>query len=199
MTSSIYARLFLGDIMNKWYFENLYKEETPLMFSDGTEIYNKLKEKYKTHEKGYFIYGPSGVGKSYYVNQQKVKNWIDGDVLWSALKAFPDTDWWNFSGEEIDAVERRADVITEQAKGLGFWIIGASSVNVVPDAVVMPDLETHLSYIKYREEHHYDGGMKGDDLEKIKRNREYFSRFQNVPVFKSVEEAVDYIEHQLDK
>lgn len=50
MTSLIYARLFLGDIMNKWYFENLYKEETPLMFSDGTEVYNKLKEEYKTHE-----------------------------------------------------------------------------------------------------------------------------------------------------
>lgn len=185
--------------VDKWYYENLYSEETPLVFSDGTEIYNRLKKTYKTHEKGYFIYGPSGVGKTYFVEHQKEKNWIDGDVLWSAAKAFPNTDWWNFSGEEIDAVERRTDVITEQAKKLGFWIIGASSVGVIPDAIVMPDLETHVKYIKYRENHNYDGGMKGDDLEKIKRNREYYLRFSGVPVFTSVCEAVSYLEHRLDK
>lgn len=43
-----------------------------------------------------------------------------------ATKTFPGNDWWNLSGEEIDAIERRADVITEQAQKLGFWIIGAS-------------------------------------------------------------------------
>jgi len=186
-------------IVDKWYYENLYSEETPLVFSDGTEIYNRLKKTYKTHEKGYFIYGPSGVGKTYFVERQKEKNWIDGDVLWSAAKAFPNTDWWNFSGEEIDAVERRADVITEQAKKLGFWIIGASSVNVVPDAIVMPDLETHVKYIKYREKHNYDGGMKEGNLEKIKKNREYYLRFSGVPVFTSVCDAVSYLEHRLDK
>ena len=86
--------------------------------------FNQLKEEYKTHVKGYFIYGPSGVGKTYFVEHQKEKNWIDGDVLWSAAKAFPNTDWWNFSGEENDAVERRTDVITEQAKKiriLDYW------------------------------------------------------------------------------
>lgn len=67
--------------MDKWYYENLYSEETPLVFSGGTEIYNQLKEEYKIHEKGYFIYGPSGVGKTYFVEHQKEKNWIDGDVL----------------------------------------------------------------------------------------------------------------------
>lgn len=52
----------------------------------------------------------------------------------------------------------------------------------------MPDFDTHLKYIQYRENHNYDGGMKSDDLEKIKRNREYFARFQSsgVPIFKSV-------------
>ena len=63
----------------------------------------------------------------------------------------------------------------------------------------MPDMETHVKYIKYREEHNYDGEMKGDDLDKIKRNRKYFSRFEGAPVFKSVDEAVNYIENQLDK
>ena len=64
---------------------------------------------FRSHEKGYFIYAPIGVRKTYYVKQQQVKNWIDGDILWSATNAFPNTDWLNFSGEEIDAVERRAD------------------------------------------------------------------------------------------
>lgn len=182
------------------YFNNLYNESTPLIFTDGTEIYNELKKEYITHKKGYFIYGPSGVGKTYFINNQKVKNWIDGDILWSAAKAFPDGEWWNLSGDEIDAIERRADVITEQAKKLGFWIIGASSVNMIPDAIVIPDFETHLKYIQYRENNNYDGGIKSDDLDKIKRNREYYSRFQKdgVPIFKSVDEAVDYIENQMD-
>lgn len=186
--------------MSNKYFEDLYDNSTPLIFADGTKIYNDLKNEYVTHDKGYFIYGPSGVGKTYFINHQKIKNWIDGDVLWSAAKAFPNNDWWNLSGEEIDVIERRADVITEQAKKLGFWIIGASSVNVIPDAIVIPEFDTHLKYIKYRETHNYDGGIKSDNLDKIKRNREYFSRFQKdgVPIFKSVDEAVFYLENQKD-
>ncbi len=184
----------------KLYYEDLYSEETPLIFSDGTNVYNELKKEYISHDKGYFIYGPSGVGKTYFINHQKVKNWIDGDVLWEAAKAFPNGDWWNWSGEEIDTIERRADVITEQAKKQGFWIIGASCVNIIPDAIVIPDFETHLKYIKHRETYNYDGGIKSDDLDKIKRNREYFSRFakDGVPIFKSVDEAVYYIENQKD-
>lgn len=184
----------------KLYYEDLYTEDTPLVFSDGTSIYNKLKQEYITHDKGYFIYGPSGVGKTYFINNQKEKNWIDGDILWGATKAFPKEDWWNFSGDKIDEVERRADVITEQAKRQGFWIIGASCVNIIPDAIVIPDFETHLEYIKYRENHNYDGGIKSDDLEKIKKNREYFSRFSKdgVPIFKSVSEAAYYLENKKD-
>lgn len=179
------------------YSNNLYDESTPLVFTDGTKIYDELKQTYITHEKGYFIYGPSGVGKTHFINNQKVKNWIDGDVLWNASNAFPYGFWWNLSEDKIDEIERRADVITEQAKRLGFWIIGASAVNVIPDAIVIPDFETHLKYIKHRENNNYDGGMKSDDLEKIKGNREYFARFQKdgVPIFKSVEEAVAYIEN----
>ena len=182
------------------YYEDLYSEDTPLVFSDGTNTYNELKKEYVTHNKGYFIYGPSGVGKTYFINNQKLKNWIDGDVLWAATKAFPNGDWWNWSGEEIDVIERRADVITEQAKKQGFWIIGASCVNIIPDAIVIPDFDTHLKYIKNRETHNYDGGITSEDLDKIKRNREYFSRFakDGVPIFKSVDEAVYYIENQKD-
>lgn len=181
--------------MNKDFNNELYDESTPLVFTDGTEIYNELKKIYKTHEQGYFIYGPSGVGKTYFIKHQTEKNWIDGDVLWNATKAFPKGAWWNLSVDEMDNIERRADVITEQAKKQGFWIIGASSVDVKPDAIVIPDYETHLSYIKYRETHNYDGGVKSDNLKKIEWDREYYARFQKdgVPVFKSVAEAADYL------
>lgn len=179
---------------------NLLDQDTPVMFCDGSNVYNKLKQEYITHDKGFFIYGPSGVGKTYFINHQKKKNWIDGDILWGACNAFPKGDWWNLSGDEIDTIERRADVITEQAKALGFWIIGASSVNMIPDAIVIPDFDTHFKYIKYREENNYDGGIKSDDIEKIKKNREYFSRFKEngVPIFTSVDEAASYLENKLD-
>lgn len=187
--------------MDNYFLENeLLEQNTPVIFADGSNVYDKLKQNYITHNKGLFIYGPSGVGKTYYIKHQKVKNWIDGDVLWEACNAFPRGDWWNLSGEEIDTIERRADVITEQAKKLGFWIIGASSVNMIPDAIVIPDFDTHFKYIKYREEHNYDGGIKSDDIEKIKRNREYFSRFKEngVPIFTSVDDAVLYLQNKLD-
>lgn len=179
---------------------NLFDQNTPVVFTDGSSVFNELQEQYIIHKKGFFIYGPSGVGKSYFVRHQKENHWIDGDYLWEVCHAFPKGDWWNLNGEEIDQIERRADVITEQAKKLGFWIIGASSVNMVPDAIVIPDFETHLGYIKYREEHNYDGGMKSDNIEKIKSNRDYFSRFkeQGVPIFTSVDEAVTYLQNQLD-
>lgn len=187
--------------MENYFLENeLLEQNTPVIFADGSNVYDKLKQKYITHKKGLFIYGPSGVGKTYYIKHQKEKNWIDGDILWKACNAFPKGDWWNLSGEEIDTIERRADVITEQAKKLGFWIIGASSVNMIPDAIVIPDFDTHFKYIKYREEHNYDGGIKSDDIEKIKRNREYFSRFKEngVPIFTSVDDAVLYLQNKLD-
>ncbi len=187
--------------MNDYFLGNeLFDKDTPITFADGTDVYNILKQKYITHKKGLFIYGPSGVGKTYYIKHQKENNWIDGDVLWEACNAFPKGDWWNLSGREIDMFERRADVVTEQAKKLGFWIIGASSVNMIPDAIVIPDFDTHLKYIKYREEHNYDGGIKSDDIEKIKRSRERFSRFKEfgVPIFTSVDEAASYLQNQLD-
>ncbi len=186
---------------NDFLNDNLLDKNTPIIFSDGSTVWNELKQRYITHKKGLFIYGPSGIGKTYYVKHQKENNWIDGDVLWESCNAFPKGDWWNWSEEEIDSIERKADVITEQAKKLGFWVIGASSVNMIPDAIVIPDFDTHLKYIKHREEHNYDGGMKSDDIEKIKRNREYFSRFKEkgVPIFPSVDDAVLYLQNKLDK
>ena len=43
--------------------------------------------------------------------------------------------------------------------------------------------------------------MTSEDLDKIKRTREYYSRFEKdgVKIFKSIDEAVYYIQNQMDK
>lgn len=176
----------------------LYDFDTPLIFSDGIALYDKLKKEYVLHKKGYFIYGPSGIGKSYFVEHQQIKNWVDGDLLWEVTNAFPNGDWWNWSGKTIDVIEQRADVITHIAREMGFWIIGASCVHAIPDAVVMPDFEKHLEYIKLREKTCYGGGLTSENIDKIRKNREYFLRFsqKGVPTFKSIEEAVNYLENK---
>ncbi|KKP64261.1 MAG: hypothetical protein UR60_C0025G0017 [Candidatus Moranbacteria bacterium GW2011_GWF2_34_56] len=65
--------------------KNLIPSKTPLMFSDGSTVYNKFKKEYKVHSKGFFILAPSGAGKTYYIKNQKAKHWIDGDLLWEAV------------------------------------------------------------------------------------------------------------------
>ena len=41
---------------------NLLDSNIPLVFADGTTVYNELKKKYITHKTGYFILAPSGAG-----------------------------------------------------------------------------------------------------------------------------------------
>lgn len=185
--------------LNMEQFENLscyhLEEDTPIVFADGTSTYNELKKEYITHKKGVFIYAPSGVGKTFYINQQKEKHFIDGDYLWGLCGALPKGPWWlNEEVDELERFERRADIITEQAKKLGFFILGASRVNIIPDAIVLPPLETHIKFIKQRENHHYDGGLKSDNINKIlnARERALKSKGPNTLVFDSVHQACEY-------
>jgi hypothetical protein len=174
----------------------LLDENTPLVFTDGTEIYRKLAATYKTHKKGFFIIAPSGAGKTYFVDHQKVKNWIDGDTLWMATNAHPEGEWWLQSLEAIQDIERRSDIITTQAKKLGFWIIGTDCYAILPDAVVLPDLETHKRYLQIRTDNpDNDGGQTIDMLDNILRARKYMQSFadKGVPVFTSIAEAVNHL------
>jgi len=66
----------------------------PSVFQKSEKVYAKFINETVAHTKGFFILAPSGTGKTYFVNKQKEKNWIDGDVLWVATKAHPNTDWW---------------------------------------------------------------------------------------------------------
>jgi hypothetical protein len=102
---------------------DLLDPETPLVFSDGTEVYDKLAKKYITHKTGYYILAPSGSGKTYFVNSQTEKHWLDGDELWMAAKAHPNGVWWLDSIDKIQEIARRSDIITEQAKSWDFGLL----------------------------------------------------------------------------
>ena len=173
----------------------LLTNNTPLTFTDGTDIYQKLAQNVKTHNNGYFILAPSGAGKTHYVKSQAQPDWLDGDELWSATKALPEGEWWNEPLELIFEIERRCDVITEQAKRYGFWIIGASDRSLKPDAIVIPNWMTHKKWIAAREAINYDGGATTAQLSQVLNHRREIAlwRKQNVPQFATVESAAVYL------
>ncbi|MBL8160078.1 hypothetical protein JNJ66_06505 [Candidatus Saccharibacteria bacterium] len=170
-------------------------ETTPLIFTDGTAVYDELATTYRRHTTGYFILAPSGAGKTHFVNAQATRDWIDGDTLWMTTGAHPAGEWWLKPLPEIQEIERRSDVITLQAKRLGFWIIGTDCYSILPDAVVVPDWETHQRYILARENGNYDGGATSAQLEGVQRSRRYIASFagKGVPLFTSVEAAAAHL------
>jgi len=171
------------------------KSNTPLIFANGTSIYKRFAKKYITHKKGFFIMAPSGVGKTHFIKSQKKNHWIDGDELWMATNAHPDGAWWLEKISVIEEIDQRCDLITAQAKKLGFWIMGASNNWLPPDAIVIPPWSTHKKYIKYRETHNYDGGAKSDKLAQVMSHRNWIMQWEKkgVPKFTSVEKAVNFL------
>lgn len=176
---------------------HLLSPDTPLVFSDGTKVYEELAEVYKTHQVGYYILAPSGAGKTHFVNSQKEKHWMDGDLLWVAAKAHPAGSWWLEDIDTIQKIARRSDVITEQAKKLGFWIVGADKGTIVPDAIVIPPWDVHKKSIVNREHNNYDGGAASADFEQVLGHRRWIEEScATVPKFESVEEAAKYLMDQ---
>lgn len=167
----------------------------PLMFVDGMSVYDKFAREHVPHKKGYFIMAPSGAGKTYFITHQKEKHWMDGDFLWEDTNAHPKGFWWLESYEVMDEIDQKSDVITTQAKRMGFWIIGASNNWLTPDAIVLPPWSTHKRYIMSREKEDYDGGATSDRLPGVLNHRRWIRKWtkKGVPCFKSVQEATDYL------
>jgi hypothetical protein len=174
---------------------DLFKSGVSLVFADGTSVYKELGKKYISHKVGYFILAPSGAGKTHFIENQQEPNWVDGDEIWMAAKAHPMGEWWLEAISVIDEIDQRSDVVTVEAKKLGFWLMGASNYWLKPDAVVIPDWETHQQFISKRENNAYDGGATSEDLERVKKSRNWMSRWkkEGVPFFQSIEEAVNYL------
>lgn len=181
--------------------DGLLEINTPLMFADGSAVYKAFAEEYVAHKQGLFILGPSGIGKSHFVRGQVEgnKHWIDADQLWRKTRAMPIGAWWE-KIEIIEAVEQQCDIITAQAKRLGFWMLGASCNWLKPDAIVIPDWDTHVAYIKKRELN-YDGGATSDGLQQLKNHRQEILGWEKngVPKFDSVDAAINFLESNLTK
>jgi hypothetical protein len=172
----------------------------PVVFADGSKYYQDLGKKYVQHSKGLFILAPSGAGKTHFCKSQTEQHWIDGDELWMGAKAHPDGAWWLEPMEVMNRVDQRSDIITMEAMTQGFWIMGASSNWLKPSAIVIPDWDTHVSYIKHREENDYDGGAKTDRLDQVKSHIEFIKRWHTdhgVPMFNSVDDAVESLTENL--
>ena len=174
---------------------SLLDPATPLTFSNGTQVYGRFIEEYSQHKAGYFIMAPSGAGKTYFVKNQVKKEWIDGDELWMVTHAHPDGAWWLEEVEIINAIDARCDVITQEAKKLGLWVVGASNYWLKPDAIVIPDWETHKEWIADREKNHYDGGATSDRLDQVETHRNWILEWekQGVPKSHTVQEADAYL------
>lgn len=173
----------------------IHSDNTPVVYADGTKVYDKLAETYIRHDSGLFILAPSGTGKTYFVNHQKQHDWIDGDLLWVVTGADYSSDEWDESLEDIMEINGRSDIITHQAMKQGFWILGSSNLFLQPNAIVIPDWETHLGYISNRESTAYDGGATSDDLVGLKSHIDWIKSTweEKVPFFKSIEEAVEFL------
>lgn len=174
---------------------DLLEPSVPLVFTDGTKVYDDLAKRYKRHRQGYFILAPSGAGKTHFISLQAEKHWLDGDELWMLTKAHPEGEWWLEGLDVIKQIESRSDVITDEARKLGFWVIGSSNVFLKPDAIVIPNWRTHKRWVAKRQAGDYDGGATTDQLAGLLRHRKVIARWekQGVPRFKSVEEAASYL------
>lgn len=164
----------------------------PVTFQNNQKFYDDMAARYRKHESGLFIVAPSGSGKTYYCNHQSEPHWIDGDELWQKSGAHPDISWWLGDMDTINRVDQRSDVITMEAKRQGLWIMGASNYWLKPDAIVIPDWETHKNYILDREQNHYDGGAKSDSHAQVHEHITIIKKWHTdhgVPLFTSIDAA----------
>lgn len=170
-------------------------QDTPIIFSDGTSFYRELGNEYSTHSTGLFVLAPSASGKTYYIENQTEKDWIDGDYLWHITNADLSNDDWEYDMETVKEINRRSDVITHQAKKLGFWVIGSSNDSLKPDAIVLLPVEKHMEYIEKRGENKNANGAKREDIEALLEHRKIIELWkgQGVPSFESIELAVEYL------
>lgn len=158
-------------------------------------VFEALSGDYLVHSKGLFILAPSGAGKTYFVNHQAEKHWIDGDYLWVITGADYLGDEWEADFDKVQDVNIRCDKVTKTAKENGFWVIGSSNYDLRPDAIVLPDWNMHKDRIEKREHSTYDGGAKSEDLDNVLLHREWIAKWEQkgVPNFTSIEDAVEYL------
>ena len=161
-------------------------------FCDGKSVYKRFNKLYKKHKKGYVILGAPGIGKTTFIkNQGKGKrDWVDSDDLLGELGVKWDFNSNNESDFKLNYL--RADYMLEQSKLLGYRIIGSLFWEYKADAIVNLPLDIHKEYLKNRKDISLDVVLEVRELllKLAKKN--------NIPVFDSIQGAVDFLENQSD-
>ena len=164
------------------------KIKSKFSFVDGSKIYDKYEKKYNTHEKGYVILAPPASGKTTYVKNQKNKDWIDSDDIFSELGVK-----WKLNSdnpEEFKLNYLRADYMLEQTKALGFRILSSLFYKYIPDAIVIPKLTIHKKYISMRKD------LSLQTCLNIRKYLKNMAKEKDVLVFEEIEDAIEYLENK---
>lgn len=159
-------------------------------------VFKELEKNYKTHRKGYVILGPMAIGKSYWLERQKLKNdkvdWLDQDDYLVKIGAINWDVWKNPKPNSINYKLQyiRADYGTTMAKALGYRLIGSNFLDLIPDAIVFVPEELHKKFMSTRNK----SKKFRENIERVKKNLKLIASKHKVPVFESVEDAVNFLE-----
>lgn len=159
-------------------------------FSSATKVYDDLEKKYVVKKKGYTILGPPCSGKSYFVKNQSKKIWVDSDYLFSKLGVKWHLNETNPTEKRLNYL--RADYMLEQTKALGFCVIGCLFWEHIPDAIIIPPIDLHKKYMCMRKDMKSLG--KRSQVMAIRNLLKKKAKTHKIPVFKSCEEAAEFLQ-----
>ena len=164
--------------------------------NNSKNIQKYIKNKYKKFKKGYLIYGPPCIGKTYWMNNQKgkKKSWVDGDDFLLNINAINKNIWNNpdINSDNFKLQYMRADYGQFMGKCYGLRIITSNYYQLLPDAIIILDCKVHRKYINKRN----TTPKFVKNILRIKKELLNMAKKHKIPKFTSVEEAVNYLENK---
>ena len=129
---------------------------------------------------GKVILAPSGTGKSTWIENHPGSGWEDADILFDQSTHFEEEATYEQRKRHYMEIDKKL----EQARQEGKKVMSGLFWNFVPDAIVIPDETLHRQYVAKR---------KDLPWKRAKQTRKYLQRI-NAPKFKTIDEAVDFLE-----
>ena len=143
----------------------------------------------KPKTRGAIILAPPGSGKSWYVQNQDIQEWIDQDKLITNLGLV-----WSNKEENPDLFRKQYKHIEELTFWIsyhfGFKIMGSLFWNAPPDAIVLLPLAKHHAFVLKRSD------LKWERVLEIRSTLLNIASKHNVPVFDSLELAVLFVDQE---
>ena len=163
-------------------------------FTDGSDIYNKYEKEYVNHQKGFVILGPPCSGKTTFVKNQKIKNWIDSDQIMFELGVKWHINCSNDNENKLNYL--RADYILEQSKLQGLRIVGSLFWDYQADAIVILPEELNKSYFIARKKLNLDtdNQLTWNKIKEIRNFLKLKAEQCSIPIFDNCIDASNYLE-----